>query len=63
MTGEVLPIHSSPYKVPQKLEEEVNKEIEKMLLLGIIRPSMSPWASPSQMGLLGFALTTGKSIK
>lgn len=24
-TGEALPIHSSPYKVPQKLEEEVNK--------------------------------------
>ncbi|XP_068684916.1 uncharacterized protein [Montipora foliosa] len=33
-------------KIPQKLEEEVNKEIEKMLQLGIIRPSMSPWASP-----------------
>ena len=45
-TGEVLPIHSSPYKIPQKLEEEVNKEIEKMLQSGIIRPSMSPWASP-----------------
>ena len=45
-TGEALPIRSSPYKVPQKLEEEVNKEIGKMLQLGIIRPSMSPWASP-----------------
>ena len=45
-TDDVLPIHSSPYKIPQKLEEEVNKEIEKMLQLGIIRASMSPWASP-----------------
>ena len=45
-TGEALPIHSSPYKIPQKLEKEVNKQIEKMLQLGIIRPSMSPWASP-----------------
>ena len=45
-TGEALPIRSSLYKVPQKLEEEVNKEIGKMLQLGIIRPSMSPWASP-----------------
>ena len=44
--SEALPIHSSPYKVPQKLEEEVNKEIKKMLQLGIIRRSMSPWASP-----------------
>ena len=45
-TGEVLPIRSSPYTIPQKLEEEVNKEIEKMLHLGIIPRSMSPWASP-----------------
>ena len=59
-TGEALPIHSSPYKVPQKLKEEVNKEIEKMLQLGIIRLLL---LSLSQMELLGFVLTTGKSIK
>ena len=45
-TGDVLPISSSPYEIPQKLEEEVNTEIEKMLQLGKIHPSMSPWASP-----------------
>ena len=33
-------------RVPQKVEEEVNKDIEKMLQLGIIRPLTSPWASP-----------------
>ena len=45
-TGHSLPIRSPPYKVPQKLEEEVNREVEKMLEMGIIRPSKSPWASP-----------------
>ena len=45
-TGDSPPIRSSPYRIPQKLEEEVNREIEKMLEMGIIRPSFSPWASP-----------------
>ena len=41
-----LPIPCSPYRIPQSLETEVNKEIDKMLELGIIRPSNSPWAFP-----------------
>ena len=45
-TGDSLPIRSSPHRIPQKLEEEVNREIEKMLEMGIIRPSTSPWAAP-----------------
>ena len=45
-TGDSSPIRCSPYKVPQRLESEVNKGIDKMLELGIIRPSNSPWASP-----------------
>ena len=45
-TDDSPPIRCSPYKVPQRLESEVNKEIDKMLELGIIRPSNSPWASP-----------------
>ena len=43
--GDSAPIHCSPYKVPQRLESEVNKEIDKMLELGTICPSNSPWAS------------------
>ena len=39
-----LPIRCSPYRIPQCLETEVNKEIDNMLELGIIRPSKSPWA-------------------
>ena len=45
-TGDSPPIRSSPYRIPQKLEEEVNNEIERMLEMGIIRPSTSPWAAP-----------------
>ena len=45
-TGDAIPIRCTPYKIPQKLEDEVNKEIRKMLGMGIIRPSISPWASP-----------------
>lgn len=39
------PIRCSPYRIPQNLKE-VNKEIEKMLEMGIIRPSTSPWSAP-----------------
>ena len=47
LANDAPPIRCSPYTIPQKLEEEVNKaEIEKMLEMGIIRPSGSPWASP-----------------
>ena len=45
-TGWSLPIRSVPLRIPQRLEEEVNKEIKKMLEMGIIRPSTSPWAAP-----------------
>ena len=45
-TGGSSHIRSVPYRIPQILEEEVNKEIEKMLEMGIIRPSTSPWAAP-----------------
>ena len=45
-TGDSPLIRYSPYRIPQKPEEEVNNEIEKMLEMGIIRPSTSPWAAP-----------------
>ena len=43
-TGDFTPIRCSPYRVPQKLEDDVNKEIANMLQTGIICPSTSPWA-------------------
>lgn len=45
-TGDAEPIRSTPYKVPQKLEVQVSEEINKMLDMGVVRPSKSPWASP-----------------
>ena len=45
-TGDAEPIRSTPYKVPQKLELQVSDEIDKMLDMGVVRPSKSPWASP-----------------
>ena len=45
-TGDAMSIRSSPYRVPQTLQDEYNKEIDSMLQLGIIRPSTSAWASP-----------------
>ena len=39
-------IRGVPYRIRQRLEEKVNKEIEKILEMGIIRPSTSPWAAP-----------------
>ena len=45
-TGDALPIASTPHRVPDKLKEGVRMEIEKLLNLGIVVESTSPWASP-----------------
>ena len=37
---------SNPYPVPIHYRDEVEKEIKKMLKLGIIRPSQSNYISP-----------------
>ena len=41
------PIHQQPYRVPVARKEVIKKEIDKMLDMGIIQPSTSPWASPT----------------
>ena len=43
------PIRSKQYPVPYALKEDIKKEIENMLQLGIIEPSNSPYASPVVM--------------
>jgi len=45
-TGDALPIHQRPYRVPYAKRELVEKELRGMLEAKVIRPSTSPWASP-----------------
>ena len=45
-TGEAEPRASHPHRVPDRLKEGVRAEIEKLVELGIVVPSSSPWASP-----------------
>ena len=46
MKSDSEPIRQQPYRVPVARKEVVKKEIDKMLDMGIIQPSTSPWASP-----------------
>ena len=46
VTGDCLPIASQPYKVPEVLKCEVKKEIYKLVDIGVVVESVSPWASP-----------------
>lgn len=39
------PIKQNNYRIPIHYEKEVDKEVNKLLRLGIIRPSKSPWCS------------------
>ena len=46
ITSDFTPKRLRAYKVPELLKPEVQRQIEEMLSLGIIRPSMSEMASP-----------------
>ena len=45
ITGEHEPVRSHPYRIPPRWKEEVKGQIDQLLKLGIIRPSVSPWSS------------------
>ena len=45
-TGDSPPIASGPYRVPDRLKEEVKEEIDHLVEMGVATPSHSPWASP-----------------
>lgn len=40
------PINTKSYRYPEIHKQEVNKQIDKMLKQGIIKPSISPWSAP-----------------
>ena len=45
-TGSAHPIICRPYRLPLSKKKFVEEEIDRMLRLKIIEPSMSPWAAP-----------------
>lgn len=45
-TKDDAPVYSKTYPYPQALKGEVNKQIQKLLSDGIIRPSKSPYNAP-----------------
>jgi transposase InsO family protein len=45
-TGDARPIRQPPRRVPIALQPEMDKEIQRMLDTGVIKPGHSPWSSP-----------------
>ena len=45
-TGSAAPIKQRAYRMPFAKREVIETEVKKMLELGVIEPSASPWASP-----------------
>ena len=45
-TGDQLPVHQRPYRIPPAYREQVTKELQDMLEEGVIEPSTSEWSSP-----------------
>jgi hypothetical protein len=41
-----VPINQRPYRTPQALLPELEKQVQELLAKGWIRPSSSPWGSP-----------------
>ena len=45
-TGDAQPIASCPHRVPDRLKEGVRIEVAKLVEMGVVVESTSPWASP-----------------
>ena len=45
-TEGALPTSSVPYRVPDRLKEGVRQEVAKLVEMGVVEESTSPWASP-----------------
>lgn len=45
-TGNSPPIVQRPYYVSPYVQKEINGEIDRMISLGVIEPSSSPWCNP-----------------
>lgn len=45
-TGDAKPIKQRYYPVSPYIQQEIDAELQRMLDLGVIKPSISPWSSP-----------------
>ncbi|XP_078496945.1 uncharacterized protein LOC144753011 [Lissotriton helveticus] len=45
-TGDSPPVKSKTYRLSDKVKASIHGEVTKMLELGVIEPSSSPWSSP-----------------
>jgi hypothetical protein len=45
-TGDSAPIHQNPYIYAAPLREEISRQVNELIELGIVVPSKSPWSSP-----------------
>ena len=48
-TGDAAPIKQRYYRLPPTKLDALNKEVDRMLELGVIEPAISPWNSPVLM--------------
>lgn len=47
LTGSALPIKQRGYPVSPVVQERYGRELKRMIGLGVIEPSLSPWSSPA----------------
>ncbi|SAM00834.1 hypothetical protein [Absidia glauca] len=45
-TGDALPTHRNPYKMSPRELKELKRQLDELLELRLIRPSVSPWGAP-----------------
>ncbi|CAG2241065.1 unnamed protein product [Mytilus edulis] len=45
-TGDATPIKQNPRRLPLAKQEVADREVQRMLDIGVIEPSISPWSSP-----------------
>lgn len=45
-TGDHPPIRQRPYQVSPYVQSQIDVELDRMLKMGVIEPSCSPWSSP-----------------
>lgn len=64
-TGQARFIKQAPRRIPIYQKEEVSQELKRMLDVGVIKPSKSPWGSPIVIvrksdGSIRFCVDCGK---